>query len=475
MLKAMRRTYDRDRYMKRVEMIREHVPDCAITTDIIVGFPGETEEDFQQTMEVVDEVGYDSAFTFMFSPRRGTEAATMPGQLPHAVKRERMERLVDAGSATGAGARQPFPGHDPGGAGGRTEPDRPGQAARSHAPQQDGQLHGPGTARRAGPGRDHRRRRRPRLRATSRCCRGEPTTAPCSRASVPGGPAASDLRADRGRQDRGRDRAGGPVARARRAAGGRVGGRLPALRGLDVLVAKPSDEQLAGSSTGWCRWSRSAVSSAWLSLPSARRPRSMPCWRRVRRRSWSAAPGSTCVPPSPSSTCARRPTPACGSRSSARWPSWATRRCTRNCPGEVAAGVHPNDRKRIVRALELERMGSRAHERSEQLWSRQLRHQTRCSASSWIGSCSMPASPSGSRACLPVARRGGGAGARRRRLEDGAQGDRLRRDRGPAARRGGAGAGGGKDRASPSPVRQAPADMDAQAGGRAAGGPQRRR
>ena len=90
----MRRTYDRDRYLKRVEMIREHVPDCAITTDIIVGFPGETEEDFQQTMEVVDEVGYDSAFTFVFSPRRGTEAATMPGQLTHAVKRERMERLV---------------------------------------------------------------------------------------------------------------------------------------------------------------------------------------------------------------------------------------------------------------------------------------------------------------------------------------------------------------------------------------------
>jgi tRNA-2-methylthio-N6-dimethylallyladenosine synthase len=93
-LKAMRRTYDRDRYMKRVELIREHVPDCAITTDIIVGFPGETEQDFEQTMEVVDEVGYDSAFTFVFSPRRGTEAAALPDQVPHAVKRERMERLV---------------------------------------------------------------------------------------------------------------------------------------------------------------------------------------------------------------------------------------------------------------------------------------------------------------------------------------------------------------------------------------------
>ena len=95
MLKAMRRTYDRDRYMKRVEMIREHVPDCAITTDIIVGFPGETEADFRETLEVVDEVGYDSAFTFIFSPRRGTEAASMPDQVAHAVKQERMERLVE--------------------------------------------------------------------------------------------------------------------------------------------------------------------------------------------------------------------------------------------------------------------------------------------------------------------------------------------------------------------------------------------
>ena len=94
-LKAMRRTYDRDRYMKRVAMIRDYVPDCAITTDIIVGFPGETEQDFSETLEVVDEVGYDSAFTFVFSPRRGTEAAGLEGQIPHAVKRERMERLVE--------------------------------------------------------------------------------------------------------------------------------------------------------------------------------------------------------------------------------------------------------------------------------------------------------------------------------------------------------------------------------------------
>ncbi len=93
-LKAMRRTYNRERYMARVAEIREQVPDCALTTDIIVGFPGETEDDFSQTLEVVEEVGYDSAFTFVFSPRRGTEAATLGEQVPHPVKRERMERLV---------------------------------------------------------------------------------------------------------------------------------------------------------------------------------------------------------------------------------------------------------------------------------------------------------------------------------------------------------------------------------------------
>ena len=95
-LKAMRRTYDRARYLDRVALIREHLPDVALTTDIIVGFPGETEEDFEQTLEVVEQVGYDSAFTFVFSPRRGTEAATIAeGLVPHPVKVERMERLVE--------------------------------------------------------------------------------------------------------------------------------------------------------------------------------------------------------------------------------------------------------------------------------------------------------------------------------------------------------------------------------------------
>jgi tRNA-2-methylthio-N6-dimethylallyladenosine synthase len=94
-LKRMRRTYTRERYLDRVALIREHVPDCALTTDVIVGFPGETEADFEQTLSVAEAVGYDGAFTFIFSPRRGTEAATLPDQLPHELKVERLERLVE--------------------------------------------------------------------------------------------------------------------------------------------------------------------------------------------------------------------------------------------------------------------------------------------------------------------------------------------------------------------------------------------
>jgi tRNA-2-methylthio-N6-dimethylallyladenosine synthase len=94
-LKRMRRTYTRERYLERVALIREHVPDCALSTDIIVGFPGETEADFEQTLAVAEEVGYDGAFTFIYSPRRGTEAATLPDQIPHEAKVARMERLVE--------------------------------------------------------------------------------------------------------------------------------------------------------------------------------------------------------------------------------------------------------------------------------------------------------------------------------------------------------------------------------------------
>jgi tRNA-2-methylthio-N6-dimethylallyladenosine synthase len=94
-LKAMRRTYTRERYLRLVGQLREAIPDLALGTDIIVGFPGETEADFRETLDVVEEAGYDSAFTFVYSPRAGTEAAQMGDQVPDDVKRERMERLVD--------------------------------------------------------------------------------------------------------------------------------------------------------------------------------------------------------------------------------------------------------------------------------------------------------------------------------------------------------------------------------------------
>ena len=94
-LKAMRRTYSRSRYLQLVEEMRAAVPDLALTTDLIVGFPGETEEDFCETLAAVEEVGFDGAFTFVYSPRAGTEAAVMPEQVPDEVKRDRIERLVE--------------------------------------------------------------------------------------------------------------------------------------------------------------------------------------------------------------------------------------------------------------------------------------------------------------------------------------------------------------------------------------------
>ena len=95
LLKRMRRTYDRERYLRLVDRLRAAIPDLAFGTDLIVGFPGETDEDFEETLEVVEAVRYDSAFTFIFSPRAGTEAASLPDHVPDDVKHERLERLVE--------------------------------------------------------------------------------------------------------------------------------------------------------------------------------------------------------------------------------------------------------------------------------------------------------------------------------------------------------------------------------------------
>ncbi len=95
-LAAMNRRYTRADYLKRVAALREAVPGIGLTTDLIVGFPGETEAQFEDTVSLVDEVGYDAAFTFIYSPRKGTAAAAMPGQIPADVSARRIQRLIEA-------------------------------------------------------------------------------------------------------------------------------------------------------------------------------------------------------------------------------------------------------------------------------------------------------------------------------------------------------------------------------------------
>ena len=95
-LTLMNRRYTREKYMSEIRMLRELIPNCAVTTDLIVGFPTETEEDFLQTLSLVKEADFSSAFTFVYSPRTGTKAAQMEGRIPEEVSKERIMRLVDA-------------------------------------------------------------------------------------------------------------------------------------------------------------------------------------------------------------------------------------------------------------------------------------------------------------------------------------------------------------------------------------------
>jgi tRNA-2-methylthio-N6-dimethylallyladenosine synthase len=94
-LKRMNRHYDRAKYLDTVRKLREAIPDISFTTDIIVGFPGETEEDFEDTLSLIREVGFDSAFTFIYSKRKGTPAAEMENQVPEEVVKRRFKRLLD--------------------------------------------------------------------------------------------------------------------------------------------------------------------------------------------------------------------------------------------------------------------------------------------------------------------------------------------------------------------------------------------
>jgi tRNA-2-methylthio-N6-dimethylallyladenosine synthase len=103
-LRAMRRSYRSERYLRILDEVRAAMPQAAISTDIIVGFPGETENDFQRTLDVAEQARFATAFTFQYSPRPGTPAATMPDQVPPEVVTERYQRLkavVDASSLQG--------------------------------------------------------------------------------------------------------------------------------------------------------------------------------------------------------------------------------------------------------------------------------------------------------------------------------------------------------------------------------------
>ena len=93
-LKAMNRRYNREKYLELIERVREQIPDISITTDIIVGFPGETDEDFTDTLDMMERVRYDSAFTFIYSPRSGTPASKMSEQIDEKIKKERLQILM---------------------------------------------------------------------------------------------------------------------------------------------------------------------------------------------------------------------------------------------------------------------------------------------------------------------------------------------------------------------------------------------
>jgi len=101
-LKLMNRRYTAEDYMKKIEKIKKVAPDIALTTDIIVGFPGETEEDFKQTLKLVKEVEYDSAFMFMYSTRKGTVAEKMSGHISEEVKKDRFNRLLETANEISA-------------------------------------------------------------------------------------------------------------------------------------------------------------------------------------------------------------------------------------------------------------------------------------------------------------------------------------------------------------------------------------
>ena len=154
-LKAMRRSYRSERYLGIIDRVRAAIPDAAITTDLIVGFPGETEADFQGTLDVVRAARFASAFTFQYSPRPGTPAASMADQVPKAVVQERYERLAALQEEISWAENRRPGGPRPGGArGDRRGPQgrRDRAAVRPGGGQPAGALQRPGRRRAPAPG-----------------------------------------------------------------------------------------------------------------------------------------------------------------------------------------------------------------------------------------------------------------------------------------------------------------------------------
>ena len=130
-LAAMSRGYTANGFLERVRALRAAVPDVSITTDLIAGFPGESDADFERTLDLVRTAAFDAAFTFVFSPRRGTAAADLPDQVPDEVKRERVERLIGLTQELALARRRALDRPPRGGARRRAQPRRAGWRGRT--------------------------------------------------------------------------------------------------------------------------------------------------------------------------------------------------------------------------------------------------------------------------------------------------------------------------------------------------------
>ena len=324
------------------------VPGLALTTDIIVGFPGETEDDFRETLEVVDEVGYDHAFTFIYSPRRGTDAGRMESQVPEDVKHERLERLVERIQAHADARNQRARRHRRRGARRGHVAHRSRTRTRQDPHEQDRDLPGAGRARHvlhragrvghvddaAGCARARRRHR------AERCTRSSPSS---------------------GRRPPARRRLA--LALAERGGGEVVAADAMGLyAGLPVLTAQPTPaerERAPHRLVGV--WPLDHVGLGRRVCARSRTRRSTTCRARGRLPIVTGGTGSTCAPRSSTWRCRRASTDVrarCASGSTTREGGEAAHAALARRDPRAAAAIHPNDRRRVVRALELARSGA---------------------------------------------------------------------------------------------------------------------